>query len=111
MRVVPVVLLIIAAALIAGIAFGHAADAGHAATSVSWSLEASADDPGPDHGDADSCAALCATADASTPVRESTVTGDTQLEGTQPTVAIVAIPIHPSPEPPSLLGLLGILRI
>lgn len=110
-RVVPVFFLVLVAAVLADIGFGHCSDAAHVNLSASWSQQVGVGDTNPDNSGAEFCAALCATAGAATPVHDSTVAVETLLETAHPAPPAVAIPQHESPTAPSRLGLLGILRI
>lgn len=111
LRVVHIFLLVLVAAVIAGVGFGNSSDAAHAAVGTSWSQPVSVGDTDSNHSDSEFCAALCATAGAATPIHDSLVVVEVRFRTERPTPAAVAIPQRESPAPPSLLGLLGILRI
>ncbi|WP_147295945.1 hypothetical protein ACR5MH_0885 (plasmid) [Streptomyces sp. L7] len=110
-RVVPIFLLLLVAAMIAGIGFGHSSDAAHVGATASCSQQVSVGDTCPEHSDAEFCAALCATAGTATPVADLTAALGEQFAVAQPVPAAVAVQKQPSPAVPPPLHLLGVLRI
>lgn len=111
LRAVCVLLLILVAAMVAGIGFGHSADAAHLAVDVSWSQQAVVHDVDHENSGAEYCAVLCATADAATPVQAIAATTGACFVTVRSMPAPIALPLPGSPGAPSPLRPLSVLRI